>query len=79
MKQAYRKEFDSWGWAWYPVELTGLCKKVTGGPYGDIEYYQAQTRVFGIPLWKRWISKDELKFFDPVEETIYECDCGKES
>jgi hypothetical protein len=78
MKQAYQREFLDYDWVWVPVELTGICKKVTGGPDEDERhYYQAQRRFIGLPLGKYWISKDYIKFFEPIVETEYECECGK--
>lgn len=63
-------------------ELTGICKKVTGGVGSSgkpVHYYQAQQRLFGIPLWKYWIETSKLYFFDPKEEVYCECEiyCGK--
>ena len=80
MKQAYVKHYEEYGFAWIPVEPTGICKKVTGGPYGeqgDRHYIQIQRRLFGIPFMKSWISEDDIRWFDPIVETVYECECGK--
>ena len=80
MKQAYEKKYGDYGTYWVPVELTGLCKKVTGGPdeYNPpLHYRQAQRRLFGIPFGKYWRLEDNIKFCDPVVETIYECKCGE--
>lgn len=77
MKQAYQRVLLDYDWGWVPVELTGICKKVvTGWPDEDeIHYYQAQRRFIGLPLGKYWISKVDIKFFEPIVETEY--DCGK--
>lgn len=80
MSNAYKKVYDAYSYTWVKVELTGLCKKVTGGPWASEEplvYRQAQYRLFGIPLWTYWISTTMLAFFDDVKEVIYECDCGE--
>lgn len=77
MKQAYKKVYEPHGYSWRKVELTGICLKVTGGPHEeDRHYYQTQVRLFGIPLGKNWIPKEDVKFFDSVVETLYECKCG---
>lgn len=80
MKQPHKKVYyGDFGSRWIPVELTGVCKKITGGP-GNREhhYYQVRRRLFGIPVKKYWIHKEKVEFFDPVVETIYECKCGEE-
>jgi hypothetical protein len=78
MKQAYEKYRGDYGWDLRPIELTGVCKKVTGGPLDrERHYYQAKRRIFGIPLWTYWIHEDCIRFFDPVVETVYECKCGE--
>jgi hypothetical protein len=78
MKEVYRRVLLDYGWGWIPVELTGICKKVTGGPDKDeIHYYQAQRRFLGLPFGKYWIPKSEIKICDPIVETEYECVCGK--
>lgn len=79
MKQAHRR----YGHSWFRVELTGVCKKVTGGPHferRDIErhYYQVWRTIFGVRVGKYWVHKHNIEFFDPVEETIYECKCGEQ-
>lgn len=73
MKQAYHKRSDGCFNQYREVELTGLCKKVTGGSIRKQErhYYQAQYRVFGIPIYKYWIDQDEVYFIDPIEESYY--------
>lgn len=73
MKEAYKLEFYDYFSEWVPVELTGICKKVTGGPREECYFYQAQRRLFGFPIGKYWISEENIKFFDPVVETEYQC------
>ena len=79
MKKAHKRvdSYSHHGWHWTPVELTGVCKKVTGG-INDIElhYYQAQYRFLGIPIYKYWIYRDNVRFYEPEVETIYECKCN---
>lgn len=78
MKQAYMKKWGDYSDYWVRVELTGRCSKVTGGPpEEDRHYYQAQKRWFGIPVYKYWINKTCVKFFDPIIKTEYDCDCGE--
>lgn len=75
MKQSYKKVWYDYGYSWRRVELTGLCKKITGGPEDkERTYYQAQRRLFGVPIVKHWIFKDNVSFFDPIVETEYECE-----
>lgn len=80
MKQAYKRHDKSHSFCpdWHPVELTGICKKVTGGTYAtDRHYYQAQRRLFGIPIGKYWIPSYDVEWYDAEVETIYECKCGE--
>lgn len=79
MQQAYERRYDGFRHYWTPVELTGICKKITGGT-GDHErhYYQVQRRWFGIPLGKYWKNKGGIEFFDVVVETEYKCKCGEQ-
>lgn len=74
MKQAYKKVYHEYGfYNFVPVELTGKCKKVSGGPCNsETHYFQAQRRVFGIPLGKYWVTKASIEFFDPVVEVVYD-------
>lgn len=76
MKQAYQKFYmDHGGCIWEPAELTGKCKKIVGGPSNkEHHYYQAQRRIFGIPFGKYWVHEDSIMWFDPVVETIYDCE-----
>lgn len=78
MKQPYRRVFVDYGWDWVPVELTGKCKKITGGPGSQEDYYVAQARFLGIAIYKYLVRKDDVKFFDPIVETIYECKCNEQ-
>ena len=78
MKQAYElTECGDWatGMWWSPVTTTGRCKKVTGGLDGEKHYVQVQRKLFGIPLWKSWVSANNIKWVDPVIETEYTCNC----
>lgn len=79
MKQAYKKDYVGPNmYQWKPVHLTGLCKAVTGGDRTYTHrFYQARRTFFGILLWTYWIPDDEVKFLDPVVETIYKCECDK--
>ncbi len=77
MKQAYARDCGSYH-EWYPVRLTGLCKAVKGGTYGrERRFVQVRKMLFGISLWAYWVEEDDVKFFDPVVETIYKCECDK--
>ena len=76
MKQAYYKSYDGWGWEWVKGEATGKCNSVTGGPQGRQDYIQFRRKILGIPLYCVWINVDNVKYFDPVEETVYQCNCS---
>jgi hypothetical protein len=78
MKQAYKKTALDFDWGYDLIELTGRCKKVTGGPYEEAQYYQVQRRLFGIPLGKYWLHEANVKFYDPIVEIEYDCKCGEE-
>jgi hypothetical protein len=75
MQEAYQRKIGDWHFYWKKVELTGMCKRVSGGPYGDRFYRQVQRRLFGIPVWKSWIPEDEISFFDKQKVAVYRCDC----
>ena len=83
MKEAYVKQVSEWGWNWAKCELTGLCKKVEGGAhYGQqsyqcTEYVQIYVKLFGIKIGKQWVEKELIRYFDPIKETIYSCNCGE--
>jgi hypothetical protein len=82
MKQAYEKVYygDYGGYSWGLVELTGKCKKVSGGlNTQEHHYYQVQRRFFGIPVFKDWVHKGNIEFCDPEVETIYDCKCLENS
>ena len=74
MKIPYEKVFLDYGWGYNPVKLTGKCKSVTGGPY-PAEYIQVQRYILGIPVWKSWVSKSDIVYFDKRQEKIYNCNC----
>jgi hypothetical protein len=75
---AYEKDYGDYGWALSEVNLTGRCKKVTIRTVGKdepnvYEYMQHRVTLFGIPLWTRWINKENIVW---REETIEEYECG---
>lgn len=75
-KEAYIKSYvDCCLYYYGKAELTGQCLTKTGGPDGHEEFMQIQVRLFGIPLYKKWVEKDKIYFFDKVEYTQYKCDC----
>lgn len=81
MKQAYKKVYNTHGlYDFVPVELTGKCKNVSGGPWwsdnfsSELNYVQVQRRVFGIPLGKYWVEKKSIRICDPITEVVYDCD-----
>ena len=66
---------------WEAVELTGRCKKTTGGPHLDEPVYNVEIKypraIFaGYNL--EWVHKDYIKICDVVTEEIYECNCFKD-
>ena len=71
MKVPYKKVYNEWGHSFKRVKLTGLCKKITGGPYGDREYFQMKEGFF-----KYWVPTQEIVFFEEESQVIYECTCG---
>lgn len=77
MKEAYVKQVSEWGWNWAKCELTGLCKKVEGGPTNPKNYVQIYIKFFGIKIGKRWVEEEWIGYFDPIKETIYSCNCGE--
>ncbi len=77
MKQAYIRSYDGYSWDWKKVELTGLCKKVSGGPHGDREYVQIRSKFFWLFSIKFWVTPDEVQHFDPETKVIYKCNCGE--
>jgi len=82
MKQAYQRYYvDMGGYYHDPVELTGQCKTVTGGPFGCAgarKYFEVQRRLFGYKIGTKWVHEDEIKFFDEVVEVIHKCECLKD-
>lgn len=80
MKQAYEKNYygDFGGYSWGLIELTGKCKKVSGGFYTtEHHYYQVQRRFLGIPIFKEWVHEGNIEYYTPVIETEYKCNCGE--
>jgi len=60
------------------LHFTGKCKKKTitynySSPV-EIIYLQCRVKVFGIPLWTRWVDKDYIVWRSEKEE-VYDCDC----
>lgn len=56
--------------------LTGKCKRKTiihkFGEPTVLNYVQTRVRILGIPLWTRWVDKDDIVWRE-VKEEIYEC------
>ena len=56
--------------------LTGLCKKKTikysNGKSVELHYVQNRVHLFGIPLWTRWVDKNDV-IWRSVTEEIYDC------
>jgi len=65
---------DNWRPLQPQIYPTGICKSTKGGPHEDREYLQVRVKLFGIPLWCRWVNKDYVKYYDEVKETIYKCE-----
>ena len=70
--------YDRYGDFNTPLHLTGKCKKKTiaynDGSSVEIIYLQCRVKVFGIPLWTRWLVKDCIVWRSEKEE-VYDCDC----
>jgi hypothetical protein len=62
------------------IELTGRCKKTSGGP--DYTYdrhrVEIQKYLFGFKCGTEWVLKERVRIFDAISEEIYECDCFKD-
>lgn len=79
MKDAYEYTYDWTPRGYYrKVELTGLCKEVSGGPDCETKtYYQVKRKIFGFHVFNRWVPSWEVDFFDKETERVYCCDqCG---
>jgi hypothetical protein len=72
MKIPYRQTYE---YGWQKVELTGKCKRVTGGPYGDRNYVQIKNKFFGIPMGNMWVDEQDISYFDEVSVVEYTCNC----
>jgi hypothetical protein len=67
---------------WVKVELTGNCKKTTGGPKYDKPRQRVEIRRhswFGLVTRTEYVMKSDIKICDVVTDEIYECDCFKEA
>jgi hypothetical protein len=64
----------------YTVELTGRCKKTTGGPDDIKPRYsvEIQKYFFGYKWGTKWVCKEHIVICDPITEEIHECDCFKD-
>lgn len=75
MKDAYEYIYDGTPHGKYrKVELTGLCKEVSGGPdYKTKTYYQVKRKLFGFHVFNSWVPSWNIDFFDRVTEKVYNC------
>lgn len=79
MKEAYEYIYDGTPHGKYrKVELTGLCKEVSGGPDCKTKtYYQVERKLFGFYIYYSWVTSYNIGFFDKETERVYRCDpCG---
>jgi len=78
VKQIYYRISDEYGSTWYPLNPTGKCKKITGGPNNDDNgiYHQHQLggRYLGRSGPKIWIHERDLKWFDVRKVEIFNYD-----
>lgn len=72
MKEAYVKLCDDYGFYFKKLELTGRCKKVTGG-VNPAEYVEIIRYFFWIFPVKTWLRKDNIFFYEEEKEEIYQC------
>lgn len=81
-KQAWCRYSNADGYHyWEKRELTGRCKKITGGINVDGPRYHVEVQRyswFGFHSYTEWVLKDRIKICDAITEEIYECDCFKE-
>lgn len=75
MKDAYEHIYDGTPHGYYrKVELTGLCKEVSGGPdYQTKIYYQVERKLFGFYISYSWVPSYNIGFFDKETERVYRC------
>lgn len=73
-KAAYAKIYDMWGYNYYLLNLTGKCKTVTGY-HGENKYYQYRVKLFGIPLWTRWVHADCVVWGPAPSVKYFDCEC----
>jgi hypothetical protein len=71
-RKPYVQTFDGCSFGYEEVELTGKCKRVTKDGIVD-EYAEARLRILGIPLWKYWIFKDDIKWRENEKVEYYDC------
>ena len=80
-KQAWYINCNGWDYIREKVELTGRCKKTTGGPDDEEPRHRVEIQKywFGYKCGTKWILKKYIKIYDVVTDEIYECDCFKET
>lgn len=77
MKQAYEKLYTDFGNCFEPIEVLPYCKRVTKLGY-TYEYQQVRKRFLGFISYKKWVLKDNIRWYPKERVEYYECSCGKE-
>ena len=72
----YERYSDGWGFDLHRLYPTGKCKRKTityrDGSETVIKYVQCRSKIFGIPLWTRWVDEDYITW-KKVNEEIFDC------
>ena len=77
MKQAYETLYTEFGSFLEPIELLPYCKRVTKLGYTH-EYQQARKKFLWFISYKKWVLKDDIRWYPVDRVEYYECSCGKE-
>lgn len=76
MKQVYEKVLTSYGWVLEPIELLPYCKRVT--KHGNTnEYQQVRKKFLWFIPYKKWVHKDDIRWYPMERVEYYECNCGE--
>ena len=76
MKQAYERVMTDYGYCLEAIELLPYCKRETRFGY-TYEYQQARKKFLWIIPYKKWVLKDDIRWYFMERVEYYECDCGE--